>query len=283
MHCSLPGSSVHGSLQARVPEQVAMSSSRGSSLPRNRTRVSYVSLHWQSGFFNTIATREAPKNTVSLKSTVKQIQHDQDQMHLLVGGNFLQRRLTGRKLGGPACSQWDFSITASSFPHRSHGLASRPGSWRCCLRRCSTLLPWRSSHWQTAPQGSRSACQDCPSQAREDKLIPQRRTGCEDGPRTGSLSLSSMEHLSPSRFRDPFPPLHSPTQPSAKLEGPAAYLKEKTHSWQTLVRMLQRVINLPRQPFLSSPRGSFQVLRNPRSKGGGSQLQKCETSTSLPF
>ena len=70
----------------------------------------------------------------------------------------------------------------------------------------------------------------------------------------------------PSRFRDPFPPLHSPpTQPSAKLEGSAAYLKEKIHSWQMLVRMLQRVINLLHQPFLSSPRGSFQVLRNPRS------------------
>ena len=101
-----------------------MSCSRGSSPPRNRPRVSYVSLHCQGGFFNTSATQEAPKNTVNLKSTVKPIQHDQDQMHLLVGGNFLQRRLTGRKLGGPACSQWDFSITASSLPH---GLGAATG------------------------------------------------------------------------------------------------------------------------------------------------------------
>ena len=41
--CSLPGSSVHGILQARILEWVAMPSSRGSSQPRDRTHVSYVS------------------------------------------------------------------------------------------------------------------------------------------------------------------------------------------------------------------------------------------------
>ena len=40
--CSLPGSSVHGILQARIPEWVAMPSSRGSSQPRDRTPVSSV-------------------------------------------------------------------------------------------------------------------------------------------------------------------------------------------------------------------------------------------------
>ena len=38
MDCSLPGSSVHGILQARILEWVAVSSSRGSSQPRDRTR-----------------------------------------------------------------------------------------------------------------------------------------------------------------------------------------------------------------------------------------------------
>ena len=37
MDCSPPGSSVHGSLQARIPEWVAMPSSRGSSPPRDQT------------------------------------------------------------------------------------------------------------------------------------------------------------------------------------------------------------------------------------------------------
>ena len=35
MDCSLPGSSVHGILQARILEWVAISFSRGSSRPRN--------------------------------------------------------------------------------------------------------------------------------------------------------------------------------------------------------------------------------------------------------
>ena len=43
MGCSPPGSSFHGILQARMLEWVAMPSSRGSSRPRARTRVSYVS------------------------------------------------------------------------------------------------------------------------------------------------------------------------------------------------------------------------------------------------
>ena len=41
--CSLPGSSVHEILQARILEWVAMPSSRRTSSPRNRTPVSYIS------------------------------------------------------------------------------------------------------------------------------------------------------------------------------------------------------------------------------------------------
>ena len=40
MDCSLPGSSVHGILQARILEWAAMASSRGSSQPRDQTWVS---------------------------------------------------------------------------------------------------------------------------------------------------------------------------------------------------------------------------------------------------
>ena len=41
LDCSLPGSSVHGILQARILEWVAISSSRRSSRPRDRTQVSF--------------------------------------------------------------------------------------------------------------------------------------------------------------------------------------------------------------------------------------------------
>ena len=42
MDCSLPRSSVHGSFQARILEWVAISFSRGSSQPRDQTRVSRI-------------------------------------------------------------------------------------------------------------------------------------------------------------------------------------------------------------------------------------------------
>ena len=43
MDCSLPGSSVHGTLQSRIQEWVAFPVARGSSPPRDRTRAFRVS------------------------------------------------------------------------------------------------------------------------------------------------------------------------------------------------------------------------------------------------
>ena len=60
MDHSLLGSSVHGILQARLLEWVAMTSSRGASQLRDQTHISYVSLigGW---FFTTNTTWEAQK------------------------------------------------------------------------------------------------------------------------------------------------------------------------------------------------------------------------------
>ena len=55
MDCSLPGSSVHGVLQARILEWVAMPSSRGSSQPKDWTQVSCI----KGRFFIIWATRES--------------------------------------------------------------------------------------------------------------------------------------------------------------------------------------------------------------------------------
>ena len=43
INCSPPGSSVHGTFQARILQWVAISFSRGSSQPRDRTHTSYAS------------------------------------------------------------------------------------------------------------------------------------------------------------------------------------------------------------------------------------------------
>ena len=57
MDCSPPGPTVHGTYQARLLQQIAISSSRRSSQPRNSTCIScigrYILYRW--------ATREAPK------------------------------------------------------------------------------------------------------------------------------------------------------------------------------------------------------------------------------
>ena len=54
MNCSSPGSSVHGNLQARILEWVAIPFSRGSSPPRDQSRVSCIT----GRFFSVWATRE---------------------------------------------------------------------------------------------------------------------------------------------------------------------------------------------------------------------------------
>ena len=56
MDCSWPGSSVHGILQARIAEWVAVPSSRRSSWPRYQTRVSCI----DRCIFTTRTTWEAP-------------------------------------------------------------------------------------------------------------------------------------------------------------------------------------------------------------------------------
>ena len=53
MDCSLPGSSVHGILQTRVLERVAISFSRGSSQPRDRAWVARIA----GSCFTILATR----------------------------------------------------------------------------------------------------------------------------------------------------------------------------------------------------------------------------------
>ena len=55
MNCSLPDVSVHGILQARILEWVAMPSSRVSFQPGDATQVSHIA----GGFFTIWATREA--------------------------------------------------------------------------------------------------------------------------------------------------------------------------------------------------------------------------------
>ena len=70
MDCSLSGSSVHGIFQARVLEWIAISFSRGSSRPRNWTKVSHIA----GRRFTVWATREVwLYQEVQLGNTIRKI------------------------------------------------------------------------------------------------------------------------------------------------------------------------------------------------------------------
>ena len=58
MDCSLPGSSVHGNLQARILEWVAISFSKGSSQPWDQMQIPCIT----GGFLNIWATKEAQES-----------------------------------------------------------------------------------------------------------------------------------------------------------------------------------------------------------------------------
>ena len=68
MECSLPGSSVHGLLQARILKWVAIPFSRVSSQPRDQTQVSCIA----DRFFTSWATSEAQDN-ITKKQKKKKI------------------------------------------------------------------------------------------------------------------------------------------------------------------------------------------------------------------
>ena len=65
MDCRLPGSSVHGILQPRILEWIAVFSSRGSSQPKEQTRVSRIA----GGFFTIWATSLHLATTALIKGT----------------------------------------------------------------------------------------------------------------------------------------------------------------------------------------------------------------------
>ena len=69
MHCSLPDSSVHGILQARILEWVAIPFSRGSSQPKDQIQVSRIA----SRLFTVRVTRKAPSNVKTCRSSTSPI------------------------------------------------------------------------------------------------------------------------------------------------------------------------------------------------------------------
>ena len=127
-HWCLPGSSVHGILQTRVLEWVAIPFSRGSSWPRDRTWVSYTA----GRFFTLWASREAPYSTGDAAQGIVVTQRERKPKkagmcvyaHLVHSGG--QQKLTQlckalcccrlvAKLCPALCSPMDCKLPGSSF------------------------------------------------------------------------------------------------------------------------------------------------------------------------
>ena len=72
MDCNLSGSSVHGILQARILEWVAISYSKGSSQPRDRTCISYIG-RWIFFFLTTVPPGKPKGIRQMIKKTEKYI------------------------------------------------------------------------------------------------------------------------------------------------------------------------------------------------------------------
>ena len=108
MECSLPDCSVHGILQARIPEWAAMHSFRGSSQPKDQTHISCRSCT-AGGFFTTEPPGKS-KNT------------GLDSLSLLQG-NLLDPRI---ELGSPALQADSFLLSHRGSPLLCKLLKSRP-------------------------------------------------------------------------------------------------------------------------------------------------------------
>ena len=112
MDCSPPVSSVQGILQARILEWVATSFSRGSSRPRDRTRVSYIA----GRFFTIWGTRE--------------VQHPHGYSHftqwclalnkLCKKLRWLNNKLMDSVYNPPLCSKFFQPLGQSLLPRRLH-------------------------------------------------------------------------------------------------------------------------------------------------------------------
>ena len=85
MDCSLPGSSFHGIFQTKIVEWVAISFSRGSSQPKDRTQVSHIA----GRCFNLWATRADPqKQRRGYPKWISSPHRDRIQVSHIVGGGF---------------------------------------------------------------------------------------------------------------------------------------------------------------------------------------------------
>ena len=132
MDCSPPGSCVHGILQVRILEWVAISSSRRSSRPRDQThvsRVSCVSPVLAGAFFTTVTPGKPVTPLTLAKQNLVIFWQWQPTPVLLPGKSHGRRSLAG-------CSPWGLKESDTSERLHFHALEKEMATH-------SGVLAWR--------------------------------------------------------------------------------------------------------------------------------------------
>ena len=149
--CSPPGSSVHGILQARILEWVAMPSSRGSFLPRDQTCGSCIA----SGFFTAETSGKPTQNRISsleIKNSITCQQLYKQKIRWLVN-LFLWLFITSLGCGQDGRVGRPLSPTPLTA-HQNHYYLQRNSLWEWPKDEQKTFHSWRQKEGAaTRPTG----------------------------------------------------------------------------------------------------------------------------------
>ena len=173
MDCSPLGSSIHGILQARILERVAISFSRGSSRLRDGNCVSFFffvsSIALACRFFTTSATWEAPTSLVKVKVAQSNSlpphglynPWDSPGQNTGVGSRSLLPGVfptQGLNPGLPHCRQILYQLSHKGSPRFRPQLQPLACVLGCQEQKVLTVRPWEAVRGCTHPTSTPTSC-----------------------------------------------------------------------------------------------------------------------------
>ena len=136
---SPPGSSVHGILQARILQWVAMLSSRGSSRPRNWAHVSCL-LHWQAG-----SLPLAPP--LSIDDIARMEQTGWEYYPQPLRYDYMVPSLCPHQQHEDFCKQWKLSLPCSGHAEKSRNNTPSTRGYYELVYKCFSSLTIQVDKW----------------------------------------------------------------------------------------------------------------------------------------
>ena len=167
-HRSPPGSSVHGIVQTRILEQVAMPSSRGSSEPRSQTHISYVSCTGRR-FLHHWCHLGSPDIHKHPWNTVTQLYSNLKKTYGLV--NTLLVALPGLRKGPETESTRQREVEC---PNKEMTATEFPGNWQG-----QTRFPWGQNTSKSRTRAAQDTERACPVVMETLGMLPKGARVCE--------------------------------------------------------------------------------------------------------